>query len=62
MVARQDGNIIICVRHALAAETDIPPLQPIENMLIIHKWLKIEGMFLIEHVTCIATRVRSTLW
>ena len=48
MVARQDGDFIFGVQFTVAAETDFPPLQSIENMLGIHKQLK-TGNIPIEH-------------
>ena len=42
MVARQYGDVIVDIGPP-AAETGIPPLRRIENMLIIHKRLKIKG-------------------
>ena len=57
MVARQDGDDTFCVGRPLAAETNIQILGDTEKMLIIHKRLKIEGIFLLK-----TNHGRSTRW
>ena len=48
MVARQDGDVNVGVGLPLASEINIPPLRPIENMLITHKRFKIMGICLLN--------------
>ena len=45
MVARQVGDVIFGEGRPQAAETDIPPLQTVKNMLVIHKRLNKEFIY-----------------
>ena len=41
IVVQQDGDVILRMARPLVAETDIPKVQQIENILVIHKQLNI---------------------